>query len=71
MCIPSIAEAFGHNRALYAADKVAKWHNEQFRKIVDSADILIQCDKGLRNFVFYMNTFRERREGFESNRKGY
>ncbi len=65
---PSIAEAFGHNKALYIADKVAKWHNEQFRKIVESTGSLILCDKGLRNFVFYMNTFRERRQVFESNR---
>jgi hypothetical protein len=65
---PSIAEAFGHNKALYIADKVAKWHNEQFRKIVESTGSLILCDKGLRNFVFYMNTFRERRQALESNR---
>ena len=31
------------------ADKVAKWHNEQFRSIVDSTSALILCDKGLRN----------------------
>ena len=45
---PSIAESFGHNKALYTADKVAKWHNEQFRKIVDSTNILISCNKDLK-----------------------
>lgn len=69
MSAPSIGEAFGHNKALYIADKVAKWHNEQFRKIVDSMGSLIVSDKGLRNYVFYMNSFREKRQGFESNRK--
>jgi len=69
MSAPSIAEAFGHNKPLYIADKVAKWHNEEFRKIVDSTASLILADKGLRNFVFYMNSFREKRQEFESNRR--
>ena len=69
MSAPSIAEAFGHNKPLYIADKVAKWHNEEFRKIVDSTASIILCDKGLRNFVFYMNSFREKRQEFESNRR--
>ena len=66
MTAPSIGEAFGHNKPLYIADKVAKWHNEEFRKIVDSTGTIILCDKGLRNFVFYMNSFREKRHEFES-----
>jgi len=66
---PSIAESFGHNKALYIVDKIAKWHNEEFRKIVDSTNILISSNKDLRNFVFYMNSFRERRQMYESNRK--
>jgi len=69
MSAPSIGEAFGHNKALYIADKVAKWHCEEFRKIVDSTGSMIMCDKGLRNYVFYMNSFRERRESFETARK--
>jgi hypothetical protein len=69
MSSPSIPEAFGHNKALYIADKVAKWHNEQFRKIVESTGTLILNNKSSRDFVFYMNTFRERREDFESSRK--
>lgn len=69
MTAPSIGEAFGHNKPLYIADKVAKWHNEEFRKIVDSTAVQILCDKGLRNFVFYMNSFRERRQEFETSRR--
>lgn len=69
MGAPSIAEAFGHNKALYIADKVAKWHCEEFRKIVDSTGSMIMCDKGLRNYVFYMNSFREKRDTFERARK--
>ena len=69
MSCPSIPDGFGHNKALYIVDKVAKWHNEQFRSIVDSTSSLILCDKGLRNFVFYMNTFRENRGVFESSRR--
>ena len=68
MTSPSIPESFGHNKALYIADKVAKWHNEEFRKIVDSTIFLISNKKNLRNFLFYMNTFREKRYEFESNR---
>jgi hypothetical protein len=69
MSSPSIPEAFGHNEGLYIADKIAKWHNEQFRKIVESTGTLILADKGLRDFLLYMNSFRERREIFESSRK--
>ena len=71
MSSPSIPEGFGHNKALFIADKVAKWHNEQFRSIVNSTSTLISCDKGLRDFVLYMHTFRERREIFESSRRSY
>ncbi|HET9773730.1 MAG TPA: hypothetical protein VFP25_01980, partial [Nitrososphaeraceae archaeon] len=65
----NIGEAFGHNRALFVADKVAKWHNEEFRNIVDSTGHIISCNKNLKNFVYYMNTFREKRQAFESNRR--
>lgn len=60
MSSPTIPETFGHNEALYIADKIAKLHNEQFRKIVESTGTLILSDKGLRNFLLYMNSFRER-----------
>jgi hypothetical protein len=69
MSCPSIPDGFGHNKALFIADKVAKWHNEQFRKIVESTQTLFLSDKGLRNFIFYMNSFRENRENLESSRR--
>jgi len=65
----NIGETFGYNRPLFVADKIAKWHNQEFGKIVDSTSHLITCNKNLKNFVYYMNTFREKRQGFESNRK--
>jgi NurA domain len=65
----NIGETFGYNRPLFVADKIAKWHNQEFRKIVDSTSHLITCNKNLKNFVYYMNTFREKRQGFESNRR--
>ena len=65
----NIGETFGYNRPLFVADKIAKWHNQEFRKIVDSTSHLITCNKNLKNFVYYMNTFREKRQDFESNRR--
>jgi hypothetical protein len=65
----NMGETFGYNRPLFVADKIAKWHNQEFRKIVDSTSHLITCNKNLKNFVYYMNTFREKRQGFESNRR--
>jgi NurA domain len=65
----NMGETFGYNRPLFVADKIAKWHNQEFKKIVDSTGHLITCNKNLKNFVYYMNTFREKREGFESNRR--
>ncbi|MDQ3902537.1 MAG: hypothetical protein M3247_02615, partial [Thermoproteota archaeon] len=70
MSIPSMPDGFGHNKALFIADKVAKWHNQEFSKIVDSTTTLISCDKGLRNFLLYMNTFRENRQSYEGSRRG-
>jgi hypothetical protein len=51
MSIPSMPDGFGHNKALFIADKVAKWHNQEFSNIVDSTTTLISCNKGLRNFL--------------------
>ena len=69
MSCGNIGETFGYNRALFVADKVAKWHNSLFRNIVDSTSHLMSCNKNMKNFVYYMNTFRVRRETFESNRR--
>jgi hypothetical protein len=69
MSAPSIPEGFGHNKALFIADKIAKWHNKEFRNIVDSTSLLISCDKSLKDFLFYMNTFRENRHLYEAGRR--
>lgn len=65
----SIPEAFGHNKALFIADKVAKWNYGQFRRIVDTTADWIVNNHKLRRFVFYMSTFRERRATIEATRR--
>lgn len=69
MVSPSIPEIFGHNRPLFIADKVAKWHYESMKKIVDSTHDWILNNRDLKNFVFYMGSFRERRSSFEAARR--
>jgi hypothetical protein len=65
----SIPEVFGHNMALFIADSVAKWHNSEVRRIIDSTGMWIANNRDLRRFVFYMSTFRERRSELESGRR--
>jgi len=65
----SIPELFGHNKPLFIADKVAKWHNEEMRKIIDTTGKWLMNNPKLRHFVFYMSTFRERRSEIESARR--
>ena len=69
MTAPSIPEAFGHNKPLFIADKVAKWHYSAFKRIVDSTKKWILNNRELRKFVFYMSTFRERRARIEATRR--
>ena len=69
MTSPSIPEAFGHNKPLFVADKVAKWHYAQVKKIIDTTGKWIINRHDLRKFVFYMSTFRERRAQIEAARK--
>jgi hypothetical protein len=66
---PSIPEAFGHNKPLFIADKVAKWHYSAFRRMADSTRDWILNNHKLRKFVFYMSTFRERRARIEATRR--
>lgn len=69
MAPSSIPEAFGHNKPLFIADKIAKWNYGQFKRVVDTtADWLLNNHK-LRRFVFYMSTFRERRASIEAARR--
>jgi hypothetical protein len=65
----SIPEAFGHNKPLFIADKVAKWNYSQFKCMVDSTAGWILNNHKLRRFIFYMSTFRERRTTIEAARR--
>jgi len=69
MAPSSIPEAFGHNRPLFIADKIAKWNYTQFKNVVDSTASWILNNHKLRKFIFYMSTFRERRSQIEQTRR--
>jgi hypothetical protein len=69
MTSPSIPEVFGHNKPLFIADKVAKWHFSEAKKIIDTSKDWIINNHDLRKFVFYMSTFRERRDQIEAARR--
>ena len=65
----NIPEAFGHNKALFIADKIAKWNYSQFKCVVDTTAAWILNNHKLRKFIFYMSTFRERRANIEQARR--
>ncbi len=69
MAPSSIPEAFGHNKPLFIADKIAKWNYSQFKCIVDATAGWILNNHKLRKFIFYMSTFRERRALIEATRR--
>ncbi len=69
MAPANIPEAFGHNKALFIADKVAKWNYSQFRCVVDTTAVWMLNNHKLRKFIFYMSTFRERRASIEQTRR--
>jgi hypothetical protein len=69
MAPANIPEAFGHNKALFIADKIAKWNYSQFKGVVDTAALWILNNHKLRRFIFYMSTFRERRASIEQARR--
>jgi len=69
MAPSSIPEAFGHNKPLFIADKIAKWNYSQFKRVVDTTADWILNNHKLRRFVFYMSTFRERRATIEAARR--
>jgi hypothetical protein len=69
MTSPSIPEAFGHNKPLFIADKIAKYNYTQFKRIADSTAQWILNNHKLRKFIFYMSTFRERRTQIEATRR--
>jgi hypothetical protein len=69
MAPANIPEAFGHNKALFVADKIAKWNYGQFKTVVDTTAAWILNNHKLRKFIFYMSTFRERRSQIEQARR--
>jgi hypothetical protein len=69
MAPANIPEAFGHNKALFIADKVAKWNYSQFKCVVDTTAAWVLNNHKLRKFIFYMSTFRERRSQIEQTRR--
>jgi len=69
MTSPSIPEAFGHNKPLFIADKIAKYNYRQFKRVADSTATWILNNHKLRKLIFYMSTFRERRTTTEATKK--
>jgi len=69
MAPSSIPEAFGHNKPLFIADKIAKWNYGQFKCVADTTAAWILNNHKLRRFIFYMSTFRERRATIEAARR--
>lgn len=69
MTSTSIPELFGHIRPLYIADKVAKYYWSQFKGMVESTGVWLVNRQDLREFLFYLSSFRERRSSVEQSRK--
>ncbi|MGY5877357.1 MAG: hypothetical protein RTU30_16510 [Candidatus Thorarchaeota archaeon] len=65
----SIPELFGHVKPLYIADKVAKYHFQHFQSMVDSAGMWLVNRPELRELIFYLSTFRARRDSIEQTRR--
>ncbi|MHA2396144.1 MAG: hypothetical protein ACXAC0_05520 [Candidatus Thorarchaeota archaeon] len=65
----SIPELFGHLKPLYIADKVAKYYWGQFKGMVESTGIWLINRPDLREFLFYLSSFRERRSSVEQSRR--
>jgi hypothetical protein len=66
---PSIPEAYGHNKPLMVADKVAKFHQGTFSQVITGTSNWITSHPHLRGFIFYLSTFRERRSRIEALRR--
>ena len=65
----SIPELFGHLKPLYVADKVAKYHFTQVSGMVESTGNWLMNRPDLREFLFYLSSFRERRSSHEQSRR--
>ena len=69
MTSQSIPDLFGHLKPLFIADKVAKYYYSQFKNMVESTGTWLMNKRELREFLFYLSTFRERRTDIERTRK--
>ncbi|WP_455369053.1 hypothetical protein [[Eubacterium] cellulosolvens] len=65
-----IPEAFGHNKALFIADKIAKEQRLRMRGLMEATGHMLMNNPKLRKFTFYMHSFRERRSEIEQTRRG-
>jgi len=65
----AILEVFGHNKPLFIADKIAKWHVGLFIRVIESLELWIKEHPDLRDFIFYMSSFRKRRWEIERYRR--
>jgi hypothetical protein len=65
----SIPELFGHLKPLFVADKVAKYHFTEVQGMVESAGNWLMNRPDLREFLFYLSSFRERRSSIEQSRR--
>jgi hypothetical protein len=64
-----IPEAFGHNKPLFIADKIAKAQREEAVGLMDAVGHWVANNPRLRGLSFYMHTFRERRAEVERARR--
>jgi hypothetical protein len=65
----SIPDLFGHLKPLYIADKVAKYYWGQFKGMIESTGNWLINRPDLREFLFYLSSFRERRSSVEQSRR--
>ncbi|MEM2123489.1 MAG: DNA double-strand break repair nuclease NurA [Candidatus Bathyarchaeia archaeon] len=65
----SIPEVFGHNKALFIADKIAKAQRAKIKGLIDGLSYWLLNNRRLRVFSFHMHTFRERRAEIEYARR--
>jgi hypothetical protein len=61
----SIPEVFGHNKALFIADKIAKAQRAKIKGLIEGLSHWLLNNRRLRTFSFHMHTFRERRAEIE------
>lgn len=69
MCESNVPEMFGHNKPLFIADKIAKWHVRLVKNMIEAMGRWIMNNPELRDFIFYMTTFRYRRSEIERFRR--